>query len=263
LVSTNFDGCVENIFYIIDAAGRLSKRKRVTGATLKPIPKAWLAWSSGKDSAWALHLVRQRAEFEVVALLTTVNRTHERVAMHAVRESLLEVQAVAAGLPLIKVPIPSPCSNEIYERAMGDAMARARAEGVRHVVFGDLFLEDIRAYREKQLSSCGMTPVFPVWGKQTRRLADEMLDAGLSAYLTCVDPRKLGRDFAGRRFDAEFLGALPQSVDPCGENGEFHTFANAGPMFDREIRVAVGDIVERDGFVFADLLPEASVAGAI
>jgi uncharacterized protein (TIGR00290 family) len=240
-----------------------SQKKNTIGGTLKPKPKAWLAWSSGKDSAWALHLVRQRAEFEVVALLTTVNRTHERVAMHAVRESLLEVQAAAAGLPLIKVPIPSPCSNEIYEREIGEAMERARSEGVWHVVFGDLFLEDIRAYREKQLASCGMTPVFPVWGRETRSLADDMLDAGLSAYLTCVDPRKLSRGFAGRRFDAEFLRALPQNVDPCGENGEFHTFANAGPMFDREIRVAVGDIVERDGFVFADLLPEATVAAAI
>jgi len=228
-----------------------------------PKPKAWLAWSSGKDSAWALHTVRKSGEFEVVSLLTTVNRTHERVAMHAVRESLLEKQAEAAGLPLVKVPIPSPCPNEIYEQAMGEAMARARAEGVWHVVFGDLFLEDIRAYREKQLASCGMTPVFPVWGRQTRRLADEMLEGGLSAYLTCVDPRKLDRAFAGRRFDAKLLGDLPHGVDPCGENGEFHTFANAGPMFRAEIPVAVGDIVERDGFVFADLLPRANAAAAI
>ena len=220
-------------------------------------PKAWLAWSSGKDSAWALHTMRQQGEFDVVALLTTVNRTHQRVAMHAVRESLVEMQAAAAGLPLVKVPIPSPCSNEIYERAMSEAMARAREEGVWHVVFGDLFLEDIRAYREKQLAACGMTPVFPVWGKDTRRLAEEMLAGGLSAYLTCVDPRKLDRAFAGRRFDADLLRALPPSVDPCGENGEFHTFANAGPMFEREIRVEVGEIVERDGFVFADLLPSA------
>src|SRR5580658_7210592 len=149
--------------------------------------KAWLAWSSGKDSAWALHTVRQGAEFDVVALLTTVNQTYSRVAMHAVRESLLEIQADAAGLPLIKVPIPSPCSNEIYEQAMGEAMARAKNEGVRLVVFGDLFLEDVRAYREKQLVRCDMTPLFPLWGLETRQLAEEMIAQGLSAYLTCVD----------------------------------------------------------------------------
>lgn len=224
-------------------------------------PKAWLAWSSGKDSAWALHTIRQRGEFEVVALLTTINRTHQRVAMHAVREALVEMQAAAAGLPLLKVLIPSPCPNEVYEQAMSEAMARARAEGVWHVAFGDLFLEDIRAYREKHLAACGMTPVFPVWGKNTRRLAAEMLAAGLSAFLTCVDPRKLDRTFAGRRFDAHLLRDLPSSVDPCGENGEFHTFANAGPMFEREIPVEAREIVERDGFVFADLLPRAAAAG--
>jgi uncharacterized protein (TIGR00290 family) len=224
-------------------------------------PKAWLAWSSGKDSAWALHVVRQRREFDVVALLTTVNQTYSRVAMHAVRESLVEMQAAAVGLPLIKVPIPSPCTNEIYERAMGEAIARARAEGVWHVVFGDLFLEDIRAYREKQLGGCGMTPVFPLWERNTRELADEMIVHGMSAHLTCVDPRKLDRSFAGRKFDAELLNALPPGVDPCGENGEFHTFANNGPMFKRAIPVTAGEIVERDGFVFADFLPGPSTRG--
>jgi len=223
-------------------------------------PKAWLAWSSGKDSAWALHTVRLAGEFEVVALLTTVNRTHARVAMHAVRESLLEMQAEAAGLPLVKVAIPSPCSNEIYEAAMSEAMARARDSGVRHVIFGDLFLEDIRAYREKQLAGCGMSPVFPLWEKETRRLAEEMLAGGLCAYLTCVDPRQLDRGFAGRRFDAELLAHLPRRVDPCGENGEFHTFACAGPMFSLDVAVMVGEIVERDGFVFADLLPRGAAA---
>jgi uncharacterized protein (TIGR00290 family) len=221
-------------------------------------PKAWLAWSSGKDSAWALHRARQSGEVEIVALLTTINRTHARVAMHAVRESLVEMQAAAAGLPLIKVEIPSPCTNEVYEAAMGAAMAQARAEGVRHVAFGDLFLEDIRAYREKHLAACGMTPVFPVWGIDTTQLAAEMLAGGLSAYLTCVDPRKLDRSFAGHRFDAELLADLPSDVDPCGENGEFHTFANAGPMLRESIPVAAGEIVERDGFVFADLLPESA-----
>lgn len=218
-------------------------------------PKAWLAWSSGKDSAWALHMLRRSGEFDVVALLTTVNRTHQRVAMHAVREVLVEMQAEAAGLPLVKVSIPSPCTNEVYEQAMAEAMARARADGVTHVAFGDLFLEDIRAYREKNLAACGMTPVFPLWLQDTRRLADEMIAGGLSAFLTCIDPRKLDRSFAGRRFDPQFLRDLPGSVDPCGENGEFHTFASAGPMFSRQIRVSAGEIVERDGFVFADLLP--------
>jgi uncharacterized protein (TIGR00290 family) len=226
-------------------------------------PKAWLAWSSGKDSAWALHTVRQVREFEVVALLTTVNSTHERVAMHAVRESLLEMQAAAAGLPLVKVPIPSPCPNEIYEQAMNEAMKRATAEGVQHVIFGDLFLQDVRAYREKQLARCGMAPVFPLWGKDTRQLAEDMLAGGLSAYLTCVDPRQVDRTFAGRRFDRDLLAALPRHVDPCGENGEFHTFASAGPMFRAKVPVTVGEIVDRDGFVFADLLPQTAAVGQV
>jgi uncharacterized protein (TIGR00290 family) len=233
-------------------------------------PKAWLAWSSGKDSAWALHRVRQSCgaaggsefAFDVVALLTTVNRTHQRVAMHAVRESLLEMQAAAAGLPLVKVPIPSPCSNEVYECAMSEAMERAKAEGVQHVIFGDLFLQDVRAYRERQLALCDMTPVFPLWGRDTRELAEDMLAGGLSAYLTCVDPRHLDRAFAGRRFDRKLLAALPPEVDPCGENGEFHTFACAGPMFREEIPVTPGVIVERDGFVFADLLPGSAAVAA-
>jgi uncharacterized protein (TIGR00290 family) len=238
---------------------KFARRRKMT---IMGRPKAWLAWSSGKDSAWALHTVRQRGECEVVALLTTINRTYQRVAMHAVREALLEMQAVRAGLPLVKVSIPSPCPHETYEQAMNGAMKRAREEGVRHVVFGDLFLEDIRAYREKHLASCGMTPVFPLWRKDTRRLAQEMLAAGLSAFLTCVDPRKLGREFAGQRFEAELLRSLPSHVDPCGENGEFHTFANGGPMFTHEIPVSLGEVLERDGFVFADLLPSASAAQA-
>src|SRR5579863_9468040 len=183
-------------------------------------PKAWLAWSSGKDSAWALHTVRQSClgrgdaefAFDVVALLTTVNRTYERVAMHAVREVLLEMQAEAVGLPLVRVPIPALCSNEIYEAAMSEAMARARAQDVWHIIFGDLFLEDIRAYREKHLASCGMTPLFPVWRRDTRALAEEMLLAGVSGYITCIDPRKLSPLFAGRRFDASLFAALPPEV---------------------------------------------------
>jgi uncharacterized protein (TIGR00290 family) len=221
-------------------------------------PKAWLAWSSGKDSAWSLHTVRRSGEVDVVALLTTVNRTYERVAMHAVRESLLELQAAETGLPLVKVPIPSPCSNETYEQAMAEAMACARAQGVNQIVFGDLFLEDIRAYREKQLATCGLTPLFPLWGRDTHELAEEMIAGGLCAYLTCVDPRKLDRSFAGRTFDAGLLRALPASVDSCGENGEFHTFASAGPMYRTPISVVPGEIVERDGFVFADLMPQSA-----
>lgn len=218
-------------------------------------PKAWLAWSTGKDSAWALHTLRQRREFDVVALLTTVNQTHSRVAMHAVRESLLEIQADAAGLPLITVPIPSPCSNEIYESAMAVAMKRAREEGVTHVAFGDLFLEDIRRYREEKLAACGITPLFPIWRSDTRALAEEMLAAGLRAIVTCVDPSRLSPEFAGKIWNEALVRELPSTVDPCGENGEFHTFAFAGPMFERPICVKPGQIVERDGFVFADVLP--------
>jgi uncharacterized protein (TIGR00290 family) len=216
-------------------------------------PKAWLAWSTGKDSAWALHVVRRRADLDVVALLTTVNRTHHRVAMHAVRESLLEVQAAAAGLPLITVPIPSPCRNEEYEAAMAAAMDRARSEAVTHMIFGDLFLADVRKYREEQLARCGMTPVFPLWRSDTRELAREMIASGLRAILACVDPKKLDAYFAGRQWNEDLLAALPADVDPCGENGEFHTFACDGPMFQRPIPVRSGEVVTRDGFVFAEL----------
>lgn len=224
---------------------------------MKTKPKAWLSWSSGKDSAWSLHVMRQRGEFEIAALLTTVNRTHSRVAMHAVRENILDAQAAAAGLPLVKVPIPSLCPNEIYERAMSDAMARARDEGIRYVIFGDLFLEDIRKYREDNLAKCGMTPIFPLWGRETRELAREMIAGGVRAFLTCVDPKQLDASFAGRAFDEKLLAEVPASVDRCGENGEFHTCVVAGPMFSQAIAVEAGEIVERDGFVFADLVPIA------
>jgi uncharacterized protein (TIGR00290 family) len=220
--------------------------------------KIWLSWSSGKDSAWALNELCNSPDFEVTRLLTTVNRAAGRVAMHAVREELLEAQAAAAGLPLVKVPIPFPCSNAEYEEAMGAVMAQARGEGIFHVAFGDLFLEDVRRYREEKLSAVGMTPVFPLWGRETHLLAREMVAGGLRAYLTCVDPRQLGRRFAGRSFDASLLDELPASVDPCGEKGEFHSFAFAGPMFAAPLAVSPGEIVERDGFVFADLLPAAN-----
>jgi uncharacterized protein (TIGR00290 family) len=216
-------------------------------------PRALVSWSSGKDSAFALHEVRGAGELEVVGLLTTVNRQFERVAMHAVRIALLRRQAEAAGLPIALVEIGWPCPNEAYEAAMGEALRRARGEGVTHVVFGDLFLADIRAYREAQLAPLGLSPVFPLWQRDTRALAHAMIDGGLTARLTCVDPRVLDRGFAGRAFDRALLGDLPPGVDPCGENGEFHTFVTGGPMFTRPIEVAPGEVVERDGFVFADL----------
>jgi uncharacterized protein (TIGR00290 family) len=218
--------------------------------------KTLLAWSSGKDSAWSLHVLRGQADVEVAGLLTTVNVSFGRVAMHAVRRELLEAQARAAGLPLRAVPIPHPCPNEVYEKAMADALAAARADGIEAVAFGDLFLEDVRRYREERMAPTGLRPLFPLWGRPTRSLAEEMLDGGLRARLTCVDPRVLDRSFAGRAFDRDLLQALPPGVDACGERGEFHTFAWAGPMFERPIPVVAGDVVEREGFVFADLLPE-------
>jgi len=220
-------------------------------------PKALLSWSSGKDSAWALHRLREAGEVELVGLVTTINRAAGRVAMHAVREALLERQAAATGLPLWRVPIPSPCSNAEYEAAMTQLVTRAVAEGAEVMAFGDLFLEDIRAYRERQLAGTGLEPRFPIWGApaDTPGLAREMVAAGLRAHVTCVDPRKLDPSFAGRTFDAAFLDDLPAGVDPCGENGEFHTFAFAGPMFAAPLAVEPGAVVERDGFHFADLLP--------
>jgi uncharacterized protein (TIGR00290 family) len=221
-----------------------------------PVPKAIVAWSSGKDSAWALHEVRRAGDLDVVGLLTTVTSEFARVSMHAVRESLLDRQAAVLGLPCRKVRIPWPCPNERYEAEMAAALAEERARGVTHVVFGDLFLADIRAYREAKLAGTGLAPVFPLWERDTRRLAREMIDGGLRATLTCVDPRALDASFAGRAFDPALLDALPAAVDPCGERGEFHTFAWAGPMFGTSIPVAPGEVTPREGFVFADLLPD-------
>lgn len=218
--------------------------------------KVWLCWSSGKESAWSLHEMRRNGEVEVVALLSTLNRDAGRVAMHAVRERLLEAQAAAAGLPLVKVWIPGPCSNEQYEAAMAEAMSRAKSEGTTRVAFGDLFLEEVRRYREQKLAGTGIEPIFPLWGRKTDALARQMVASGLEARITCVDPGKLAPNFAGRAYDAALLADLPQGVDPCGENGEFHTFVHAGPMFDRPIPIRGGEIVERDGFVFADVVPE-------
>lgn len=213
-----------------------------------------MAWSSGKDSAWALHLAQRGNQVDVIGLLTTISDAYRRVSMHGVREELLEAQSDALGLPLHAVRIPTPCPNEQYEAAMRAALETAKGDGVTHVVFGDLFLEDVRAYRETQLARVGMFGHFPLWGRETGLLAREMIAGGLRAYLTCVDQRRVPRELAGRAFDEALLSALPGGADPCGENGEFHSFAWDGPMFTAPIPVQVGDTVERDGFVFTDLV---------
>jgi len=224
--------------------------------------KTLVSWSSGKDSAWMVHVLRQRVDVQLAALLTTINEPAQRVAMHAVRVDLLEAQADALGLPLRQIPIPSPCSNDVYERAMAAAVARAVAEGFTHIAFGDLFLEDIRRYREEKLAGTGLTPLFPLFDADTPRLAREMVASGLGARITCVNPKVIDRSFAGREFNASLLDDLPPSIDPCGERGEFHTFAYKGPMFARAIPIETGITIERDGFVFTDLqwrnIPSAS-----
>lgn len=216
-----------------------------------------LSWSSGKDSAWTLHTLRQREDVEIVGLLTTFNDAFDRVAMHAVRRALAEAQARAASLPLWAVPLPWPCSNEQYAALMSEVMARALREGVTHVAFGDLFLEDVRDYRIRQMKGTGLEPLFPIWSsaEETPALARRMQAAGMKAIITCVDPKQLDAAFVGRKFDAALLSDLPPSADPCGENGEFHTFCYAGPMFAAPIPVQVGEKVERDGFQFIDILP--------
>lgn len=215
--------------------------------------KTLVSWSSGKDSAWMVRVLRQQRDVELVGLLTTVNEVYQRVAMHAVRVELLQAQADALGLPLWQIPIPFPCPNGAYEQAMAAAVRRAVEEGFTHIAFGDLFLEDIRRYRETQLAGSGLTPVFPLFGLDTTTLAHAMVAGGLRARLTCVDPKVLDPRFVGREFDAALLDELPTAVDPCGERGEFHTFAYDGPMFARPIPVESGEVVEREGFVFADL----------
>lgn len=218
------------------------------------MPKAVISWSSGKDSAWALHEVRRAGDLEVVGALTTLAEKFGRVAMHGVREAVLDAQMERVGLNVHKVWLPWPCPNEAYERAMADACAGLVADGVTHVVFGDLFLEDIRAYRERQLQGTGLTPVFPLWGRDTTVLAHTMIDGGLEATIATLDPSRLDRELVGRPWDRALLAALPESVDPCGEHGEMHTVVTAGPMFDGAIETRVGEVVEREGFVYADVL---------
>lgn len=220
-----------------------------------------LSWSSGKDSAWALHVLRNQGEHQIVGLLTMFNQAADRVAMHAVRRELVERQAAATGLPLWNVPLPWPCSNEEYEMLMAETCARAVAAGIEAIAFGDLFLTDVRAYREKQMKDTGLQPIFPLWQQPTRELAKSMIASGLRAKLTCVDTQKLDASFVGREFDGDLLAALPEAVDPCGENGEFHSFVYAGPMLSGDIPVSVGESVVRDQFVFADLT--AVMGGAI
>jgi uncharacterized protein (TIGR00290 family) len=226
--------------------------------------KILLSWSSGKDSAWTLHVLRQRAlqgdEIEVVGLLTTINTHFQRVAMHGTRHALLKAQAKAARLPLWEVPLPWPCSNEVYEQAMSAACSSAVQQGISAIAFGDLFLEDVRRYREDRLRGTGLAPIFPLWGRNTRELISEMLDGGLRARIVCADPSKLAGDFIGRDLDHDLLSRLPVTVDPCGENGEFHTFAYAGPMFSEPIPIKDGEIVSREGFLYADVLPELEMA---
>jgi uncharacterized protein (TIGR00290 family) len=218
-------------------------------------PKALIAWSSGKDSAWSLYEARRAGEYDIVGALTTVTDAFARVSMHGVREAILLAQLEAAGLPSTVVRIPYPCPNEIYEARMAEALAAAKADGISAIVFGDLFLEDIRAYRVAKLAGTGIEPLFPLWQRPTDRLARDMIAGGLETYLATVDLKKLPASFAGRKFDAALLADFPPGIDPCGENGEFHSCVVAGPMFSRRIEVSAGETVERDGFAFADLLP--------
>lgn len=224
------------------------------------VKRILVSWSSGKDSAWTLHVLRQQQHYEVAGLLTTFNETADRVAMHAVRRELVEQQAALAGLPLWDVGLPWPCSNEQYENLMAETCAKARAEEIEGIAFGDLFLEDVRAYREGQLKDTGLEPIFPLWRRPTRELANEMIAAGMRAKLTCVDTQQLDARFLGREFDEQFQADLPTGVDTCGENGEFHSFVYAGPMLNQEIPVLLGETVVRDQFVFADLMPAGVAA---
>ena len=217
-------------------------------------PKTFVSWSSGKDCAFALWQAQAAGEHDISGLLTTTNEAFDRVAMHGTRNNLLRRQAEAAGLALMEVALPWPCSNEDYASRMLAACDRMKSQGVSHVVYGDLFLEDICAYRDEKMAEAGLTPVYPLWKRDTRQLARDMIDAGLKAVVVCIDPKKLDASFAGRWFDERFLKDLRESIDPCGENGEFHTCVVDGPMFSAPIKVEIGETVERDGFVYADVI---------
>lgn len=219
--------------------------------------KTLLSWSSGKDSAWALHVLRQDPEIEVVGLMTTVNQLYQRIAIHAVRLELLQRQAAAVDLPLHIIDLPYPCTNDQYEAAMATFIAGAKDRQIECMAFGDLFLQDVKEYREAKLTGTGITPLFPIWLTPTGELASNMIANGVRAVVTCIDPRLVPSSFAGREFNEQFLSDLPPNVDRCGERGEFHTFVFDGPMFSRPVPIEVGDIVEREGFVYADLLPAA------
>jgi len=218
--------------------------------------KTLLSWSSGKDSAWALHVLRQQQDIEVVGLFCTFNKKYERGAMHAVRNELIIQQAESVGLPLHLIPIPDPCSDSEYRAIMGGFVEQAKAQGIAAIAFGDLFLEEVRNYRETSLAETGITPLFPLWGMETGELAKEMINGGLRAIITCIDPRCLSADFAGHEYDSTFLARIPDGIDPCGEKGEFHSFAYDGPMFLNKVNICVGETVKRGDFVFTDLLPE-------
>ncbi len=220
--------------------------------------KALMSWSSGKDSAWALYQLQQNPEIDLVGLFCTVNKAFDRVAMHGVRVALLQKQAESMGLPLEIIEIPYPCSNEEYEKIMGRFVERAKSGEIAYFAFGDLFLEDIRKYREEKLKDSGIKPLFPIWGVPTDKLARDMISGGLRTIITCIDPKQTPEEFAGREFDERFLDSLPETIDPCGENGEFHSFVFDGPMFKEPVEIVLGDIVRRDGFVFADILPKSA-----
>ena len=220
--------------------------------------KALMSWSSGKDSAWALHKLQQNPEIDLVGLFCTVNKEFDRVAMHGVRVELLQKQAKSIGLPLEIIEIPYPCSNAEYEKIMGQFVERAKIDNIEYFAFGDLFLEDVRNYREEKLKGSGIKPIFPIWGIPTDKLSREMISSGLRTVITCINPKQIPKEFVGREFDEGFLDSLPETIDPCGENGEFHSFVFDGPMFKEQIEIFLGDIVHRDGFVFADVLPKST-----
>ncbi|MCJ7524029.1 MAG: adenine nucleotide alpha hydrolase [Candidatus Aminicenantes bacterium] len=224
--------------------------------------KTLLSWSSGKDSAWALHVLRRQPDINVVGLFCTVNQEFERVAMHAVRIELLHQQAQNIGLPVQLIPIPHPCGDAEYGRIMKSFVGQTKQQGIECFAFGDIFLEDVRKYREANLSASGITPIFPLWGMATGKLSREMVKGGLRAIITCIDPKHLSADFAGQEYGNSFLERIPANIDPCGENGEFHTFAYDGPMFIKPAHISIGETVSRDGFVFTDLLPAQQVTAS-